>query len=128
MTFRQKWLDKRLAFDSSKRYNVSTFSIALHQQAHKLISRKFDSNNNGIIIFLRLLLFKVKMITLKYEDYGKKIWTPDTFIVNSVKGNRHDIVEPNNYLRIFPDGEVLYSERYVFFQSIRLYSSSDIRS
>ena len=55
------------------------------------------------------------MITLKYEDYGKKIWTPDTFIVNSVKGNRHDIVEPNNYLRIFPDGEVLYSERYVLF-------------
>ena len=48
------------------------------------------------------MLFKVKMITLKYEDYGKKIWTPDTFIVNSVKGNRHDIVEPNNYLRIFP--------------------------
>ena len=62
------------------------------------------------------------MITLKYEDYGKKIWTPDTFIVNSVKGNRHDIVEPNNYLRIFPDGEVLYSERYVFIQSIKLYS------
>jgi len=27
MTFRQKWLDKRLAFDSSKRYNVSIFSI-----------------------------------------------------------------------------------------------------
>ena len=71
------------------------------------------------------MLFKVKMITLKYEDYGKKIWTPDTFIVNSVKGNRHDIVEPNNYLRIFPDGRVLYSERYVFIQSIRLYSTCD---
>ena len=67
------------------------------------------------------------MITLKYEDYGKKIWTPDTFIVNSVKGNRHDIVERNNYLRIFPDGEVLYSERYVFTQSIRLYSYCDNR-
>ena len=73
------------------------------------------------------MLFKVKMITLKYEDYGKKIWTPDTFIVNSVKGNRHDIVEPNNYLRIFPDGQVLYSERYVFIQSIRLYSTCDNR-
>ena len=71
------------------------------------------------------MLFKVKMITLKYEDYGKKIWTPDTFIRNSVKGNRHDIVEPNNYLRIFPDGQVLYSERYVFIQSIRLYSTCD---
>ena len=45
---------------------------------------------------------------------------PDTFLRNDIKGNHHEIVEPNNYIRIFPDGKVLYSVRYFIIRSICL--------
>lgn len=53
----------------------------------------------------------VKWITLKHEEYEKKIWIPDTFMRNDVKGKRLETIQPDNYIRIFPDGKVLYSVR-----------------
>jgi len=77
-----------------------TLSMTLRQQ---WLDRRLAYDSNG--------RFNVKVITLKHEEYGKKIWMPDTFLRNDIKGNHHEIVEPNNYIRIFPDGKVLYSVR-----------------
>jgi len=40
-----------------------------------------------------------------------KIWIPDVFFKNDRRSNFHNVMTPNNYLRIFPDGAVLYSTR-----------------
>ena len=42
-----------------------------------------------------------------------KVWMPDTFFQNEKTGHFHNIIVPNVYVRIFPDGEVLYSIRSV---------------
>ena len=41
-----------------------------------------------------------------------KVWMPDTFFRNEKIGAFHTILQPNLYIRIFPDGTVLYSIRY----------------
>ncbi|GFQ98560.1 glycine receptor subunit alpha-3 [Trichonephila clavata] len=41
----------------------------------------------------------------------KHIWTPDLFFVQEKEGNHHSIIVPNTFLRINPEGEVLYSVR-----------------
>jgi len=51
---------------------------------------------------------KLRFLTL---NDPKQLWTPDTFFRNSIEEERHGVMTPNNYLRIFPDGTVLYSER-----------------
>ena len=42
---------------------------------------------------------------------AKKVWMPDTFFRNEKEGRFHNILVPNVYIRIFPDGGVLYSIR-----------------
>ena len=36
---------------------------------------------------------------------------PDTFFRNEKVGKFHDIIQPNLYVRVFPNGDVLYSIR-----------------
>lgn len=43
---------------------------------------------------------------------AKKVWMPDTFFRNEKEGRFHNILVPNVYIRIFPNGNVLYSIRY----------------
>lgn len=43
----------------------------------------------------------------------KKIWVPDMFFVHSKKSFKHDTTTDNVMLRVYPDGKVLYSLRYV---------------
>lgn len=40
-----------------------------------------------------------------------KVWMPDTFFRNEKEARRHEIIVPNVYVRIFPNGEILYSIR-----------------
>lgn len=40
-----------------------------------------------------------------------RIWTPDTFIGNERHGYFHDLLKPNVLIRVYPNGEVLYSTR-----------------
>ncbi|CAG7818669.1 unnamed protein product [Allacma fusca] len=47
---------------------------------------------------------------LTLTDY-KKVWMPDLFFSNEKTGHLHEIIMPNVYIRIFPNGEVLYSIR-----------------
>lgn len=44
---------------------------------------------------------------------ARKVWMPDTFFRNEKEGRFHNILVPNVYIRIFPDGYVLYSIRWV---------------
>ena len=40
-----------------------------------------------------------------------KVWMPDTFFRNEKIGRFHNILQPNLYVRVFPNGDVLYSIR-----------------
>ena len=44
---------------------------------------------------------------------ASKVWMPDTFFRNEKIGRFHTILTPNLYVRVFPDGDVLYSIRSV---------------
>ena len=54
------------------------------------------------------VLGKIKYLTLTETD---KIWMPDLFFKNEKTGHFHEIILPNTYIRIFPNGDVLYSIR-----------------
>ena len=41
----------------------------------------------------------------------RKIWKPDTYIYNGRKSYLHTITTPNKFMRLFPNGRVLYSQR-----------------
>jgi cation transporter family protein len=41
----------------------------------------------------------------------KRLWRPDLFIANDVESRRHDFSVTNAFTRIYPDGNVLSSER-----------------
>jgi len=47
-----------------------------------------------------------------------KIWIPDTFFRNSKKADAHWITTPNRMLRIWNDGRVLYTLRYLYLTLI----------
>ena len=51
---------------------------------------------------------KIRYLTL--TDAGK-VWMPDTFFRNEKVARFHKILAPNLYIRVFPDGDVLYSIR-----------------
>jgi len=42
---------------------------------------------------------------------SSEVWMPDLFFSNELEGHYHDMLKPNTYTRIFPDGQVLYSTR-----------------
>ena len=43
---------------------------------------------------------------------ASKVWMPDTFFRNEKIGAFHNILTPNLYIRVYPDGDVLYSIRF----------------
>ena len=43
-----------------------------------------------------------------------KVWMPDTFFRNEKEAKKHEIIVPNVYVRIYPNGDILYSIRFVF--------------
>ncbi|CAG0885570.1 unnamed protein product [Darwinula stevensoni] len=59
---------------------------------------------------------------LKFDDVGGKIkyltmtdpsrlWIPDLFFQNEIEGKFHNVILPNVFVRIFPEGKILYSIR-----------------
>ncbi|XP_025074308.1 glutamate-gated chloride channel isoform X8 [Pogonomyrmex barbatus] len=59
---------------------------------------------------------------LRFDDFGgrlkyltlteaSRVWMPDLFFSNEKEGHFHNIIMPNVYIRIFPNGSVLYSIR-----------------
>ena len=53
-------------------------------------------------------LGKIKYLTM---TDATKVWMPDTFFRNEKIGRFHKILQDNLYVRVFPDGDVLYSIR-----------------
>lgn len=51
---------------------------------------------------------RIKYLTM---TDASKVWMPDTFFRNEKIGAFHNILQPNLYIRIFPNGDVLYSIR-----------------
>ena len=51
---------------------------------------------------------KIKYLTMTDSS---KVWMPDTFFRNEKQGKFHNIIQPNLYVRIYPNGDVLYSIR-----------------
>ena len=89
LTFRQAWLDPRLSYSDHQGLEMLTFNQ--------------DISNN-------LFSGQIKYLTMTDPD---KVWMPDTFFQNEKTGHFHNIIVPNVYVRIFPDGKVLYSIRSV---------------
>jgi hypothetical protein len=59
------------------------------------------------------LTYTPKNPELKYVTLPRTqvIWTPDTFFGNELEAKEHDLWRPNQLLRVFPDGKVLFSSR-----------------
>ncbi|KAK8733028.1 hypothetical protein OTU49_006719, partial [Cherax quadricarinatus] len=51
---------------------------------------------------------RIQYLTLTDTDM---VWMPDLFFKNEKEGHFHKIILPNLYIRIYPDGGVLYSIR-----------------
>jgi anionic glutamate receptor len=51
---------------------------------------------------------KIKYLTMTERD---KVWMPDTFFRNEKDAKFHEIIQPNLYVRVFPNGDILYSIR-----------------
>ncbi len=49
-----------------------------------------------------------------------RIWVPDSFFRNAKEGKRSDITVPNRLIRIHRDGKVLYSQRFVFINRLKI--------
>ncbi|XP_015790733.1 glutamate-gated chloride channel isoform X1 [Tetranychus urticae] len=63
---------------------------------------------------------KIRFLTLTDPD---RIWKPDLFFSNEKSGHFHNIIMPNVLLRIYPNGEILYSIRI----SLVLFCPMDLR-
>ena len=55
---------------------------------------------------------RIKYLTMTERS---KVWMPDTFFRNEKDAKFHEIIQPNLYVRVFPDGDVLYSIRVSSF-------------
>ena len=54
---------------------------------------------------------------------ASKVWMPDTFFRNEKIARFHSILTPNLYVRVFPNGNVLYSIRVSLICECGMYLS-----
>ncbi|GAV07238.1 hypothetical protein RvY_17102-2 [Ramazzottius varieornatus] len=52
-----------------------------------------------------------RKIVLRTVEQIKRIWTPDTYMVNAKSANFHEVTTPNRLVYIDHDGNVMYSAR-----------------
>ena len=87
------------------------FNEPLEIQFPRLTMLKNISMFSNIFInFFLLLLTTGRFRYLTLTDPGK-VWMPDTFFRNEKHGHFHSILVNNVYVRVFPNGDVLYSIR-----------------
>ncbi|KAF8791464.1 Gamma-aminobutyric acid receptor alpha-like [Argiope bruennichi] len=62
----------------------------------------------------RRLAYTSKMPTLALSiSMLERIWRPDTYFYNGKNSYLHTITTPNKFVRLYRDGRVLYSSRYI---------------
>lgn len=66
------------------------------------------SKRKNKLMFSVVWIGKMKYLTLTEAN---RVWMPDLFFSNEKEGHFHNIIMPNVYIRIFPNGLVLYSIR-----------------
>ena len=42
-----------------------------------------------------------------------KVWVPDLFFPSEKKAEVHKVTVPNRLMHIYPDGRIVYSQRYI---------------
>lgn len=90
ITLRQNWNDKRLEFKQQ-------------------LAKGGQGGTNLLSLFVKYKFSdKIKYLTM---TDAKKVWMPDTFFRNEKIGRFHNILAPNMYVRVFPNGDILYSIR-----------------
>ncbi|XP_021203398.1 glutamate-gated chloride channel-like isoform X7 [Bombyx mori] len=81
-----------------RRMLVTEYSVQLTFREQWLDERLKFNNLGG----------RLKYLTLTEAN---RVWMPDLFFSNEKEGHFHNIIMPNVYIRIFPNGTVLYSIR-----------------
>lgn len=89
-----------------------------------ILFRSFPSISDSRMEYSTIITFREEWRDerLIYDDFeGKlkyltlvdtqKVWMPDLFFNNEREGHIHTLITPNMYIRIFPNGQVLYSSR-----------------
>uniref|UniRef100_A0A0K0D1I4 Neur_chan_LBD domain-containing protein n=1 Tax=Angiostrongylus cantonensis TaxID=6313 RepID=A0A0K0D1I4_ANGCA len=94
-TFREEWVDARLAYGRFEDDSTEYDSLAIY-----------------LGYFSQVPPFVV-LATSENSDQSQQIWMPDTFFQNEKEARRHLIDKPNVLIRIHKDGSVLYSVRWV---------------
>ena len=87
--------------------------VAAFNQEKALVGDFSVITNLRMDLFQALLRFDDNEGRMKYLTLTdpKKVWMPDTFFRNEKTGHFHNILVNNVYIRIFPNGDVLYSIR-----------------
>ncbi|KAI6171461.1 BMA-AVR-14, isoform d [Aphelenchoides bicaudatus] len=70
----------------------------------RLAYERFADENTHIPPF-------VVLATSDSADLSRQVWMPDTFFQNEKEARRHLIDKPNVLIRIYPNGQILYSVR-----------------
>lgn len=68
----------------------------------------------NIIIAINDLFYKnadwINYLTLTTKS--SSVWSPDLYFTNEKTSKFHDIIVSNNFIRIYPNGDVLHSTRF----------------
>ncbi|XP_048778076.1 glutamate-gated chloride channel alpha-like [Ostrea edulis] len=56
------------------------------------------------------ILFAGKYVLLDLDKYVY-IWTPDSYITNAISETQHNVIKPNMFIRIYPNGTLVKSTR-----------------
>lgn len=54
-------------------------------------------------------------ITLNYNMFDL-LWVPDLYVKNEKKATFHEVTVPNRLLKLSPNGQIYYSQRFVWCQ------------
>ena len=72
-----------------------------------------QSFSRKLCFFLKVMVFSdiLQIVCISTWMAPTQVWMPDTFFRNEKIGRFHNILQPNLYVRVFPNGDVLYSIR-----------------
>ena len=103
LTFREQWIDERLKFDDIQGTLHMNCVLVIGLDRNFLMPNLTEQQKQTYVFAGRL-----KYLTLTEAN---RVWMPDLFFSNEKEGHFHNIIMPNVYIRIFPNGSVLYSIR-----------------